>query len=428
MLLACASVSVVNRYLIVHGFQTGSARSWPFWEFERGDPREGLAYVPLYLLFVTVLLIRAKVLCPAESFALGPAIVLSGNLLQGGMHKAFVAPFIESGIQYYHDAITILDSREWLRNFNTAQAGLLMHTRTHPPFGTLLQHNVLRAGGGSVGVLSSTFVILALLTIPLLYAVCRQIGMARQRASVIAGLLAVTPAFNIYSAVCLDGVIAMTSSVALLGITQLRSGRRSPGVLFLVLGFLLTNMLTFAGLYLVPVMFGIVLYDARAGDWLRWRRPILWLLAVAVLAYALGLACGYDHLAALRTASRIENPDGFTLRAHPLQYFMTRLEDLGEIVVFLLVPLAAILSQRGTAENTPARRSAFVLAVAGSTAVVLMFVTGAYRTGQTARGCLFLVPYVLLLLHATEERSLRLLIGATAVQTAGMQLFGRWFW
>jgi hypothetical protein len=116
------------------------------------------------------------------------------------------------------------------------------------------------------------------------------------------------------------------------------------------------------------------------------------------------------------------------LFAHPVKYLMTRLEDLGEIVVFLLVPLAAILSQRGTAENTPARRSTIVLAIAGSAAVILMFVSGAYRTGQTARGCLFLVPYALPLLHSTDERSLKLLIGATAAQTAGMQLCGRWFW
>ena len=428
LLLACASVLVLNRYLIAHGFDTGSARSWPFWEFEWGDPREGLAFLPLYLVCVAVLVVRVKRLCLAESFALGSAIVLSGNLMQGGMHQAFVAPFIESGFQYYHDAIKIRDSWEWLRHFNTVQAGLLMHTRTHPPFGVLLHHIILRAGGGSVGLLSSVFVVLSLLSIPLLYAVCRQVGVTRQRASVIAGLLAVVPAFNIYSAVCLDGVIAMTSSIALLGITQVRAGGRPWAAVLLILGFLLTNMLTFAGLYLVPVLIGIVLYDARAGDWPRWKRPIAWLLAVAVLAYALGLACGYDHLAALRTASRIENPDGPLLFAHPVKYLMTRLEDLGEIVVFLLVPLAAILSQRGTAENTLARRSTIVLAVAGSAAVILMFVTGAYRTGQTARGCLFLIPYVLPLLHSTEERSLKLLIGATAAQTAGMQLCGRWFW
>jgi hypothetical protein len=428
LLLACGSVLALNRYLIAHGFDTGSARSWPFWEFEWGDPRQGLAFLPLYLFCVTVLVVRIKRLCLAESFALGLAIVLSGNLMQGGVHQAFVAPFIESGFQYYHDAIKIRDSWEWLRNFNTVQAGLLMHTRTHPPFGVLLHHIILRAGGGSVGLLSSVFIILSLLSIPLLYAVCRQIGMTRQRASAIAGILAVVPAFNIYSAVCLDGVIAMTSSIALLGITQVRAGARPLAAALLILGFLVTNMLTFAGLYLVPVLIGIILYDARAGDGLRWKRPIAWLFAVAVLAYALGLACGYDHLAALRTASRIENPDGLLLFAHPVKYFMTRLEDLGEIVVFLLVPLAAILSQRGTAEKTPAQRSTIVLAVAGSAAVILMFVSGAYRTGQTARGCLFLVPYVLPLLHSTEEKSLKLLIGAAAAQAAGMQLCGRWFW
>ncbi len=428
LLLACVSVLVLNRYLIQHGFDTGSAWSWPFWEFERGDPREGLAFLPLYILFVTVLLVRVKQLRLAESFALGLATVLSGNLMQGGMHKAFVAPFVETDFQFYHDAIKIRGSWEWLRNFNTAQPDLLMHTRTHPPFATLLHHIILRAGGGSVGMLSSAFVILSLLSIPLLYAVCRQIGMTKQRASTIAGLLAVAPAFNIYSAVCLDGVIAMTSTIALLGITQVRAGGRPVAVLLLILGFLLTNMLTFAGLCLVPVMFRLVRPAARAGDWPKWRRPIVWVLAAAVLAYALGLACGYDHLAALRTASRIENPEGFMLCAHPVKYFMTRLEDLGEIVVFLLVPLAAIVSQRRTAENTLTRRSTIVLAVAGSAAVTLMFATGAYRAGQTARGCLFLVPYVLPLLHSTEETSLRLLIGATAAQTAGMQLFGRWFW
>ena len=212
--------------------------------------------MPLYLFCVTVLVVRVKRLCLAESFALGLAIVLSGNLMQGGVHQAFVAPFLESGIQYYHDAIKIRDSWEWLRNFNTAQAGLLMHTRTHPPFGVLLHHIVLRAGGGSVGLLSSVFVILSLLSIPLLYAVCREIGVTRPRAAAIAGLLAVVPAFNIYSAVCLDGVAAMTASIAL-GDDAGPRQRRPLAAVLLILGFPLANMLTFAGsLSRVPALIG----------------------------------------------------------------------------------------------------------------------------------------------------------------------------
>jgi len=66
--------------------------------------------------------------------------------------------------------------------------------------------------------------------------------------------------------------------------------------------------------------------------------------------------------------------------------------------------------------------------------LLAMFATGAFRTGETARACLFIYPYLLLpvaaqLDHQQPDASdRRLLVWLVFGQTLLMQTFGGYFW
>jgi len=203
---------------------------------------------------------------------------------------------------FYHDALRIRSPGVWLSEFNTVQSHLLIHSRTQPPFAVLLHCAVLNAARGDLAVLSLAFVLISSLTLPVMGLVFREIGADARLTGLLTLLLAVTPAFNIFGAVSLDGVFLVVAT-GLAGLFQ-REGRG--------------------------------------------RRVLLTALGISIVASVLALftihrVWGYDHVQAFLTASRLENRYGFLLVRRPLVYAMTRIEDVAEIVLFLSLGTAATM-------------------------------------------------------------------------------------
>jgi hypothetical protein len=71
-------------------------------------------------------------------FLIAIILVLLGNLSQGNFDIAFLQPFYLKGRQYYTDALNITDGSIWLGDFSKNLEHFQMHTKTHPPFVTLL--------------------------------------------------------------------------------------------------------------------------------------------------------------------------------------------------------------------------------------------------------------------------------------------------
>jgi hypothetical protein len=133
-------------------------------------------------------------------------------------------------------------------------------------------------------------------------------------------------------------------------------------------------------------------------DPLDGRRSLLRLTGLfaplLVLYVGLYLGGGFSYIAALRTATHLENPHGFRLLAEPLSYLSTRLEDVCEIAVFagpVLLSLILGNAKDFVREHPLGGR----LLVTGLATLAALFLTGAYRTGETARACLFIFPYLL---------------------------------
>lgn len=138
---------------------------------------------------------------------------------------------------------------------------------------------------------------------------------------------------------------------------------------------------------------------------------------------------GFDYAASFATAVRLENPGGFRLLVDPVGYGATRFEDVAEVLLFLgpALLLALVRSAPGVARPVRWIWLATVGSVAGA------FLLGAFKTGETARCCLFALPLLVLPVverfdGATSERELRLLLRATLAFGLVLQLVGDWFW
>jgi len=434
--LALFALWSLNFTLLASGIPTGSPLTFPISIYEGPALHlAGLLYALPFALAVVLALRLEPRLGAASLWGIALALLALGNLLQGDPDSAFLKPFYATylgrAVQYFHDVRGISDPIDWLRRFNEGQTTLTLHSRTHPPFAVLLHWAVLRASGQNLAALAAAFMLIVSATPLVLWRALRDAGTDARTAGLVGLLLAVTPAFNIYGAASLDAVILALASLYLWGLVRASTRGIEPGaVLLMCVGLTAVNLLTFGGLFLVAVgvAFGVVEFAARRRTDLLVAQGV----AIAVCAMALFAALapfGYDHLRAFLTASRLENGSAQFLQ-RPLAYAMTRLEDIAEIVLFLGLVTAAVLSgpRREGGLRLGGADPLDRLSLVAAATLLLVFVTGAYRTGETARACLFIVPFLLLPLRRCAPERLRPLVIAAAVQTAVMQLTGGFFW
>lgn len=372
--------------------------------------RTGLPYAAGFLLALWLAL-RLK-LTPLRVWGIALTLILLANLAQGGYGIGLLKPLWHEGKQYAQDAARIGDDwRLWLDQFTNIHDQLFSHSKTHPPFAVLLNYFPLRYGNGHV--LTWFFILLGTASIPLVNLLLRAVGLRPGRSNLMTLLFAVIPAINIYSVVSLDAVVLTASTLALLGLVRLMSDRKPlwGDVALFAVGVLAANALTFAGVFL----FGVALVWVRRR---RVRTALLVTVGIGLLCYVVLRFCfGYDHFVAFSLASASEHTDGFRLITWPAHYWLTRVECVAEIVAFLSIPVLLAF-----------RRKLHPVTLSGVAVLLLMFLTGAFRTGETGRICMFIYPFLFLSLNQLERPTLRRLIAYAGVQSILMQVLVDWFW
>jgi len=434
---AWACLAAVNAALIAAGFTTGAPAWFPISIFT-GPTFHGSG-IPFIVLFAILLAwaVRSGAALKGWQVTLtGFALIVLGNLGQGGVDAAFVRPFTDFpdwGIQYYHDAIRITAWNDWLASFNANQLGFFEHTKTHPPFAVLIHHLFLGMSGGSVLFLGAAFTVLTGVSIFLFRHILRVLRVPAAEMNLLTLLFSVLPAVNIYGAVTLDGVILTTSMLFLLGVVLLLTRERfSPsGMVMFLLGMLLTNFLTYGGVFLVAVAGILALREIVT----RKRYPVTIACAVSLVVflgalYAIKHVLGYDHIRGFLTASALENPNGFRGFSEPLVYLSTRIESVCEIALFFALGCcaAAFHPARLNLSLRDVQSDEGMVMLSGVGVLLAMLLAGAFRTGETARCALFIYPYLVLLFTRADSRVLKDLVILAGAQTAAMQLFGGYFW
>jgi hypothetical protein len=424
------------RYLSEHWVTIDNPYYWPVSVF---NPR--LPSVRDLVVAVIVLLAFAVFVKYLESkqYSLGP-VMLAGVLLIAGLtliHGAevgFYAPVAgdaQSGVlipvspdgqEYYHDALKVTDPADFIRRYNEVQPTLHRHTHTHPP-GAVLTFYFLQRLLGDPALIALVIMLAATITTVFFVYKLMQTELKDTTARYMALLIVLLPAVQIYYLATLDALITALLTGTLYLFCFGRGKRAVAGAIALLIG---SFFLTFVSLFILPVLVGFDLIVKRSP-----KRSVIVITAVLAAYILLYLASGYDALQSFRTASQFENQQGFMLFVDPVNYFFTRLEDIAEILLFF-GPFLLILLIRGLRQFR--LRPLYVLTALGCLTLLGMYAVGAWRTGETARACAFIYPYLLFPVgHYLDDSGAgsgeRLQLATLVfVQSLAMQTFGNYHW
>lgn len=399
---------------------------WPMSIFKPRwpQPTQWLALVAAGGLGLAALRLAVWRRGPLATVLAGSLLVLVATLGQG-WEGGFARPVAglwgkhPAPVQYYHDALALTGPSEALRGFNALQPTLNDHARTHPP-GALLTYWLLARWLEAPALIGFVLGVVCLLVAGLLLHLWLRRLLTPAQAALGLWLFFLLPAVQIYFVSSLDALIA----VCLLGCLAAFAPERGwLHLLPALVCLLLAAWLSFAFVVVLPVLAWVELRARRSV-----ARTAALTAAALLLLTMLKPLLGLDYWLALRTAARIENPEGWRLVAEPISYFTTRVEDVAEILLFL-GPFAIALAWQGWRQSTGAWRE---WTRAALLSLGLLFLTGAFRTGETARACLFLLPLLLLPLAAapalSEDRAVQILSLLLLAQALAMQALGNYFW
>jgi len=407
----------------------GTPLLFPFSVFGLSFNASGITYAILFIFLIFLAIKYELYTKPINTYILGLSLIVLGNMSLGDIELAFYNPIAGGSIQYYHDSVKIENWKNWLSSFNNIQESLLVHARTHPPGAVLIGNLFFTISKNPIWI-AIAFLLLSSLSIVLIYKIFIELGKDKVFSSKMAFLYSVIPAINIYSLATLDALIAMLVNVVLLGIIILIESKNERRVftwgLLSSLSIVFASFLTFGILHMWAVLGMFSFYQFYFHGK---KRVLIYTTVSSVLflffTFYLNHAYNFNYLESFFTASRLENKHGFMLTSEPLKYFATRIENVLEIAIFLSISLIAVLSSKKYDIKTDIY---IVLPFLAIGVLILMFFTGAYKTGETARACMFIIGFVMILLKEMNNSQLTTLISFAAMQTLVMQLFGNFFW
>jgi hypothetical protein len=424
-------VRSINRYVV----SFDCPHYWPLSIFNPRIPdwQNVLVAVAVFIVFIISLkyLPRTKF---KISFVIVTAIilVLGTNLIQGWMAGyanpiagSAQSPVSDQGIQYYHDAIKIGDPLYFMDNYELLQPDLLTHSRVHPPGAVLTVYFLNSLFKSPAPITFSIAIISTLLSVIFMYGILKRELEDAYLAGYAAFLFALIPSVQIYYAASVDALIASL----LLGVLAFFTSKRKTVAIGLSSVFLLAaSFLSFSFAIILPV---IVVYELVVRRSLLRSASVIMILALVYFVFY--IVFNYNYLHSFFIASALENPQGFSLLAVPASYFFTRLEGILEIIVFF-GPFLSLLFFYGFRLLKKQNTGLYTIVVTALISLLAMFAAGMFRTGETARACLFIYPYLLIPvvlylrsidINVKETQVLSFLVFGQAIL---MQMFGFYFW
>lgn len=358
-------------------------------------------------------------------------LIIFGNLAQGSIHQTFLRSFLDTDFQYFHDVVKIKNGYTFISSYNEIQDTLTMHAKTHPPFAVWIQYIIYKIFNESVLGLAIGMSILSLCSFFPLVKIIDFFKIENSKRNILLLIFALIPAVNIYSIVSIDAVFLFFSLIFLYGmlIISRSNSINIKGILLAFIGFSLANSISFSGTFFACVAAILSIYQLIIE---KNKYTIINFIIVGILflfyILLLQLILDYNHIEAFFNASKLENPNGFRGFHQPIVYLFTRLENISEILLFLSFGFFAYLFTPKVF-NLKKNEINFYLPIIAFLSLMLMFLTGAYGTGETARACLYLYPYILLLLiNVKEVNVLKNIAYIALLQTFVMQLIGDYFW
>lgn len=356
----------------------------------------------------------------------GIVLVLGSNLIQG-LNMGFTIPITsgsENGIQYYHDAIKINDPYFFLSHFEQMQPGLLCHSRTHPPGAVLLIYFLLKILRYPLLISIAITIVAVYFSMLFLYRILLT-EFEDAISKYITFLFILIPSIQIYYTTSIDALIA---SFLLGALYFFIYPRPLISIIGSVIFLFLSSFMTFNSLFLLPIMAGFEIIRKKSC-----LKTVSILLGIVFIYLIIYIFSRFNYLNSFRIAAILENPKGFRLFTYPVNYLFTRITDIYEIFLFL-GPFLGILTIKGMIIMKRNISDISTMTWLAISTLLAMFLTGAFRTGETARICLFIYPYLLFPV-ATLFKNIRIssevkntLLFLVFFQGILMQIFGFYAW
>jgi hypothetical protein len=341
--------------------------------------------------------------------------------VSGDARTGVLVPFSQAGQEYWHDAKTVTDPAYFFGHYNEIQPTLHSHAHTHPPGAVLSFYFLSKVFNDPAFISLSIMLFSVTVTIICFYSLVAT-ETSDATAKFMAFMIGLLPAVQVYYLATIDAVItSLLIAVLYLFCFGKARWQLAAAAAILTVSFLLT----YVSLFLLPVLLGYELIVQKSVK--RFTALVATVIGVHFVLY---IATGYDAWHAFREASHYENPNGFMLFVDPANYFFTRLEDVSEIL-FFFGPFLIVMFWRGMKkiEFTPL----FTLTVLGILTLAGMYLVGAWRTGETARACAFIYPFLLFpiakLLDLSSTKNARLQLASLVfLQSVVMQSLGTYHW
>ncbi len=376
-----------------------------------------------------------------EIYGVGFVLLLLTNLTQG-FQNGYVFPIVGAGTnrQYYQVISRVTSGPEFLSRYTDIQQSLSLHASTHPPGAVLFYYYLNQVI--SPAEIAVVIGLLTMLSVFFVYGLVDHFY-GRNAAFFSAVIFALLPSIQIYGIAAIDGVICLCFAATLYFYVRLADDDGNPYVLAALTALFLFGAmsLTYLGIFLI----GVTALD-------QWRRhglsakPIAVLVAV-VLPVAMVLVVvfsltDFNYVTGFFGAYGHESADtGAAMFAlvEPVNYVLTRAECIGEPILFFTpVPVALAYRSLRDSHGDPffgldfdAGTWLLVYAIIGYLGLLIV---GAYNSAETARGAMYLFPFMTLAVGGTVARldlgtkALKLTATLVFAQTLLMQLLGFFFW
>lgn len=417
-------INVFVRRVCLDIFQADCPQAFPVSLFLPRIPDVWQVGLLVGLVIVFLLAVRQMALKLPQVMLL-VCFLLIGTSALAGWHYGFEHPLTHRDKRYYTEASCIADPVAFVRTFNDQQATLLEHTQTHPP-GAVLMVGLFTWLIPSVGMSAMVMGTLSMMLAVWLVWDFFRWHFPADLAGYGVLLFALLPAVQIYFLSSLESFITVGLLVVLLSFRHWLDREKPTYAALTIISLFWVSFMTFGVLYVFPVLAGYELWRKRSLT----RTLIIagvvagvWLLVMPVL--------DFNYLESFLTASSIENPDGFRLLADPVDYIFSRFEGVLEVLLFF-GPFLTLLMLRGWHVLHRDYVDYAVWLVLTWGAFLLLLLTGAFRTGETARLMMVLLPFMLtpvLLCVQDKDESMRLsLLMLVFGQTLLMQLLGHYIY
>lgn len=386
----------------------------------------------------------------------GLFLIIGTNLIHGwqmGIAGAICGRG-EQGIELYHDAIKINNIFAFIKDYENIQPNLHVHARTHPP-GAIIVIYLLYLIFRLPGLIAIALCVINTLTsVYFLNGIFKRFFEERL-SKYMTFLYLLLPAIQVYYLANIYGIVA---SLVLGVIYFYLHPNQKRSITGSIICFFLTSFITFMFVFIVLCLFLFELLNTRRqnifkGKYIKEngiiecvKSSIKNMQKLFVISIGLILIHGliffifrFNYINSFLYASASENPDGFSLLTNPVKYFVTRIQDILDILIFF-GPVLIVLCYRGfknLKEETLIKEKysqIYLLVISAIIALLIICLTGAYDHGETARAAIYIYPFLLMpiaiylekenLSQLDKTKLLKLIFGQTLI----MQLFGFYIW